>query len=246
MHEGEGVLFAELRQVLSLIRAGAVRVTPKQGTPTETSVRKLGEALAAPDFELDVPEAKRDRWYDEAGPVRAFAWEVLGQACGWCRDKAGKLELTRAGERVLSGDPADLKQGVERFAGAMAAWPVRRWIPFDEAWRVQQASGHPFEVAHDPWNLYFAEKQYGSLGYAGGEGHLERQYLRAFLFESIATLGLVDVAYVRPHGIWPEFDGWWGTDELMFCSRYDGPLYGGSMAQIREALAAHAENDLPP
>ena len=50
-------------------------------------------------------------------------------------------------------------------------------------------------------------------------------YLRAFLFESMATLGLVDVAYVRPHGLWPEFRSWSGTDDLPFCSRYDGLLY---------------------
>ena len=49
--------------------------------------------------------------------------------------------------------------------------------------------------------------------------------MRAFLLESMATLGLVDVAYVRPHGLWPEFSGWWGTDELPYCGRYDGLLY---------------------
>ena len=28
-----------------------------------------------------------------------------------------------------------------------------------------------------------------------------------------------------PHGLWPELQGRWGTDELGFCGRYDGLLY---------------------
>lgn len=72
-------MFAEPRQVLSLIRSGAVGVTPKQGTPAEASAHRLSAALASPDFDLDVPEAKRGRWYDEAGPVRAFAWGCWGR-----------------------------------------------------------------------------------------------------------------------------------------------------------------------
>jgi hypothetical protein len=43
--------------------------------------------------------------------------------------------------------------------------------------------------------------------------------------ESLATLGLLDVAYVYPHHLWPEFSGHWGTDDLCFCGRYDGLLY---------------------
>ncbi|MCD6587880.1 MAG: helicase-associated domain-containing protein, partial [Candidatus Fermentibacteraceae bacterium] len=58
-----------------------------------------------------------------------------------------------------------------------------------------------------------------------GEGELEKVYTRVFLFEYLATLGLIDVAYVYPHYLWPEFNGWWGTDNHAFCSRYDGLLY---------------------
>jgi hypothetical protein len=71
--------------------------------------------------------------------------------------------------------------------------------------------------------LYFGELQYGSLDGQGGQ--INRQYLRAFLFESLATLGLIDVAYVYPHNLWPELDDSWGIDEICFCSRYDGLLY---------------------
>jgi len=49
--------------------------------------------------------------------------------------------------------------------------------------------------------------------------------MRAFLFESLATLGLIDFAYTYPHSLWPELGDSWGIDELSFCGRYDGLLY---------------------
>ena len=65
-----------------------------------------------------------------------------------------------------------------------------------------------------------------SLNYQGGEwGILQERYTLCFLFEYAATLGIVDVAYVRPAGSWDNYGDLWGTDELEFLSRYDGLLY---------------------
>ena len=125
----------------------------------------------------------------------------------------GKRSLTRPSSRR------------ESIASSMMDWPEGKWIAFDDAFRFVCASGNTFSVARaDAWDLYFCEKQYGSLGYEYGDrgDGLERQYLRAFLVETMATLGLVDIAYVYPHGLWPELEGRWGTDELGFCGRYDG------------------------
>ncbi len=108
---------------------------------------------------------------------------------------------------------------------SMEDWPVGKWVAFEDAFRFVFADGHSFIVSRSPWELFFAEKQYGNLGYEGGAGGLERQYTRVFLLETLATLGLIDAAYVYPHRLWPEFDGWWGTDDLFFCGRYDGLAY---------------------
>jgi hypothetical protein len=261
VYEGERTVWTELRQMLGLIRGGRVRVAPKSGAPTEASVRTLSGALAVPDLDLEQPERERGRWYQPGGAVRAYAWGTLTQSCGWARAKGEALELTRAGQDMLSsGAPEALRDGFRRFlastdfdelrridnirgqtgnarralvsvaerkaaiAAAMRGWPVGAWISFDEAARFQLASGHAFQVCRSSWGLYFCERQYGSLGYSGGEGGLERQYLRVFLMEPMATLGLVDLAYVEPHGLWPEFDGWWGTDDCSYCGRYDGLL----------------------
>ena len=77
-------------------------------------------------------------------------------------------------------------------------------------------------MTDDPTSLYFCEQRYG---YIPEESGINRQYLRVLLFESLATLGLIDMAYVYPHFLWPELGGGWGTDDMDFCGRYDGLLY---------------------
>ncbi len=264
VHSGERVVFHELRRVLGLAQAGKLAVTAKRAAPTDACVRRMSEALALADLELEAPEEERKRWhrYPEAGPVRAYAWGVVVQQCGWCKATGSKLGVTRKGRKMLAdGGVEALKEGVERLLGeddfdelnridhirgqtgkgkrsltqpssrrediaaAMMDWPEGKWIAFDDAFRFVCASGNTFSVTRvDAWDLYFCEKQYGSLGYAYGDRDdgLERQYLRAFLVETMATLGLVDIAYVYPHGLWPELGGRWGTDGLGFCGRYDG------------------------
>jgi hypothetical protein len=42
--------------------------------------------------------------------------------------------------------------------------------------------------------------------------------------ESLATLGLVDIAWVYPHDLWPEFKDSYGRDSHSYVGRYDGLL----------------------
>lgn len=43
--------------------------------------------------------------------------------------------------------------------------------------------------------------------------------------ESLRPLGLIDIAYEHPAGARSDFGGQWGTDDLIFLSRYDGVRY---------------------
>jgi hypothetical protein len=105
--------------------------------------------------------------------------------------------------------------------------PVQTWISVDEFSRFMQATAHTFEVTHDPWALYICEREYGSLGHDGFDSWdiLQLRYLLCFLFEYAATLGIVDVAYVEPHGARDDFRELWGAEDLEFFSRYDGLVY---------------------
>ncbi len=46
-----------------------------------------------------------------------------------------------------------------------------------------------------------------------------------FLFEYAATLGLIDVAYIRPEHAEIDFDDYANTGSIEFLSRYDGLKY---------------------
>ena len=60
-----------------------------------------------------------------------------------------------------------------------------------------KASDEELLVTHHEWKLYLIEQQYGSFGYNGRHTWetLQGRFVLAFLFESAATLGLLDVAY---------------------------------------------------
>ena len=113
------------------------------------------------------------------------------------------------------------------IAEALRECPVGRWVHFDEFSRFMRASSLTFEVTRDPWRLYIVDAQYGSLGYAGYHDWsiVQGRYLLCLLFEYAATLGLIDVAHVDPNGARSDFWPMWGTDELVYLSRYDGLQY---------------------
>ena len=60
------------------------------------------------------------------------------------------------------------------------------------------------------------DPNYGSLGYSGfGDWHIvQERYLLAFLFEYVATLGLIDIVYIPPSNARPNYSDLWGVDDL--------------------------------
>lgn len=102
--------------------------------------------------------------------------------------------------------------------------PAGEWIQVDEWFRYMQSSREKFEITGNPWALYLVDAEYGSLGYA--EFHnfsiLQGRYTLAYLFEYLATLGMIDVAYSAPHGVRSDYHANWGADEFAYLSRYDG------------------------
>ena len=127
------------------------------------------------------------------------------------------------------------------IADNLAECPAGSWISVDEFRRFVRASGNDFTVARNAWDLYICEKQYGSLGYEGGEQYLNERYLLAFLLEYAATLGLIDVALIPPAGARYNYGGLWGTDELVYFSRYDGLMYFRVTALGAYCLGIEAE-----
>ena len=136
------------------------------------------------------------------------------------------------------------------IAEALAQCPVGRWVRFDEFSRFLRASSLDFDITRDPWRLYIAESHYGSLGYAGCHdwGILQGRYLLCLLFEYVATLGMIDVAFAHPDGVRTDFAALWGTDEMAWLSRYDGLQYFrlNPLGAYCLGLATQYEPSTPP
>jgi hypothetical protein len=163
--------------------------------------------------------------------LRAPFAETVKEVYGRWRDKGMLDEFRRI--QVVKGQTGKgrrMTAAAERRAvieEALESCPLGKWMHVDELFRYMQAQGHDFEVAHDYWKLYVADSNYGSLGYSGYHGFeiLQGRYILVYLFEYLATLGMIDVAYVLPYGMRDDYRGLWGTDDLSFFSRYDGLLF---------------------
>ena len=174
------------------VRSGALELTAR------------GKALALQfdpaALRAAVPCIASDDSFDELNRIPA----ILGQG-----GKAAAHCLSAASVRKA----ALLKAMTESF-------PVDEWISFDEAFRLTLCAGG-YEIVEGGADdvLYLAEKQYGVIRDDGG---IQRQFARAFMMETLATLGLIDVIYCAPHGCWPELEDEWGADGLTYLGRYDG------------------------
>jgi len=275
---GERHITAELGRILRLIQVGKIKVTDSTRRPTDASTRLIATALVQPDFLLDSPKEETKPQTEIPGPVRAHAWGVLVQQCGWAKPRAGCLTLTSAGKDILSAfTPEKFKTGVESFLGddsfdelhrvnhirgqsgkakryisnpgerrsrikgPIASWPVGEWLSFDESFRLIAASGAKTNIFDSPQgSLFIVDAEYGEIY---DDLEVFRQFLRAVVMESLATLGLVDIAWVYPHSLWPEFKDCYGRYGHEFLGRYDGLLavrinsLGAYCFQLRETYA---------
>jgi hypothetical protein len=74
-------------------------------------------------------------------------------------------------------------------------------------------------------DYYICEFQYGSFGYDNNVCILEERYLYCLLLEYAATLGLIDVALIPPEYARSDYRSMWGTDDMVYFSRYDGLMF---------------------
>jgi hypothetical protein len=109
-----------VRTVLELCAAGALRCSEKTRRPSAASVRTLGSHLAHDDFYPDEP-------------IAAFAWPLLIQAGGLAKIEGGRLRLTPKGRAALRTPPAEV---------ICQLW--RRWLShavIDEFSRIEEIKG---------------------------------------------------------------------------------------------------------
>lgn len=118
--------------------------------------------------------------------------------------------------------------GHRRIAAAhsLKLLSTRGFLRIDELFAATMKCS-PFTCARNErstWKFYIEHSQYGSMGYSDHdfERVVDRRYLMVLLFEYVATLGLVDVRFIRPEGAQDDIDTLNLADPPERLSRYDG------------------------
>lgn len=161
---------------------------------------------------------------DPAVALRTL-WRKWSESASF--DELSRVEIIKGQRRRGRGGLTAVAPRRHAIADALADCPVSEWVAVNELFRYMRAAGHDFEVTRNPWDLYIEDREYGSLGYQGFGGWpiLQARYALALLFEYVATLGMIDVAYIPPAGARKDYTHIWGADDASFFSRYDGLLY---------------------
>lgn len=239
-----------LRAVLELCAAGELRCSEKTSRPSAATVDTVAVHLVQGDFYDDELPIASYAWplliqagglaKSEGGRLRLTAKgrsalgkppaEVLRQL--WQRwlthapiDEFSRIEEIK-GQRAANVLTA-VKTRRQMVAQGLASCPPGEWIDLDTLFlTMRRGNMSPIIVRNDMalWKLYLVDAQYGSLGYADYSSWemLEGRYTLAVLFEYAASLGMIDLHYVHPHGARDDFRGNWGAEDLEALSRYDG------------------------
>ncbi len=112
-----------------------------------------------------------------------------------------------------------------RIAVALAHCPPGKWIEVDAFFDHVRAGGHDFQVTSEPWRLYMEDFSKQPLdGWDEPQLWLilQARYILCVLFEIMATLGMLDVAYTAPTHAREDTGE---VSDLDSISRYDGLRY---------------------
>lgn len=127
--DAEQVALQELGPVLRLVQQGGLKLTARRQLPTKGAFERLSGALVGGDH---YPDASRTR-YEQAGPIRAFAWPQLLLAGKLATIRDGRLAVTANGRKALGRAPA------ETLKSLWKAW--LKWQRFDEFSRIDSIRG---------------------------------------------------------------------------------------------------------
>jgi hypothetical protein len=215
----------------------------KWAVPAETGNRleltKSGQAALAGGIQAPQVREAWDRWLksdvlDELSRVRA----IKGQ-------QSKDVRLTR---------PADRR---EKLATVLRACPPGRWVAFDEILRYMRAESLLPAIERNASPalrvgsyLDYAELSYDDPSYSRNYRPARYwdvvigSYLRTIVWEYVATLGLVEIAYTRPEETPHDFGQLYGLEDP-YVSRYDG-LLALRLTTLGAYVLRQASDYVPP
>jgi len=95
----------ELNVMLRTLDHERVAVSEKTALPSASALRLLSGKLPTGDFYPWIE--KQDKWDQQIGPIKAFAWPMLLQAGGLAVRNGSRLALSPAGVKALAANPAE-------------------------------------------------------------------------------------------------------------------------------------------
>lgn len=101
----ERAALQDVQTVLRLIDKGKVAVSDKTFQPSGATQNELAVLLRDGDFYETKP--KKNKWEQEVGHIKPFAWPLLVQAAKLAELHGNKLALTKQGRAALSVQPAE-------------------------------------------------------------------------------------------------------------------------------------------
>ena len=102
----ERAALQELTLMLRTIDKERITVGEKTAQPSTAAQRLISARLPDGDFYPWVEKA--DKWEQQVGPIKAFAWPLLLQAGGLAARTASRLSLSPAGFKALNAAPAEV------------------------------------------------------------------------------------------------------------------------------------------
>ena len=246
-----------LETVLRLVEGGKIKVSAKTGRPALAAQKKLDKLLQEGDWYdndilEDIGHIQAFAWpvlLQGTGLAKADGSTLKLTNKGkkalkerlphvvknaWARWQTNKFldEFSRVdpikGQKSTRGKTlfAAYTRRPLLYEGLSLCAPGK-WLTVEELIRSMDSRGLDFEVARYAWKLYVEDANYGHLNEYEDQTMMKKRYVLAFLFEYAATLGLIDVGYIHPHGALSDYHGlWaWSTGDLAFLSRYDGLIY---------------------
>jgi hypothetical protein len=104
--ETERAATQDLLTLLRLVDKGKLAVSDKTFQASAATMKEITALLRDGDFYEWQP--KREKWEQEVGPIKAFAWPLLLQAGKLAELHGKKLALTKAGRAALAAQPAEM------------------------------------------------------------------------------------------------------------------------------------------
>jgi hypothetical protein len=241
---------SNLVAVLELAADGQIRYSAAGRQPTAATVKMVEDALVAGDFYDSGEPIAAFAWprLIRVGGLARMAgtrleltarghavlaspsYQALGALWARWQESVSTDELARIETIKGQRTPGTLTSAVTRRAvvtAALADLEPGAWTGIGKLLANLRAQRPPLTATRSLralWRLYVLDSYHGSLGHAGPRAWdlVEGRYALCVLFEYAATAGLVDVAYIDPHGARDDYRALWGAGQLGCLSRYDG------------------------